>query len=323
MDWVFGFHLCVLCFSSHTRQPSSWTIELDEESIKSVKTIERPVTRLKDDAKNLKRRKWTEVSLFERAVGGKLLLTEKIPGEAISGGVKITRNRMGVFHIHVPISTSWDCLPRLKPKFERQIVALDPGVRTFLTFYSPDNDVGAYASGALGFAQVFRELEKCDAKVSALANRELSHRARADLHKSKHRSIERVRHLVDEVHKKVANDLCAHYDTILLPVFESQNMVQKPKGQHEKRRTIRSRTARALLGWKHYQFRTYLASKVVMRGKELAVVTEEYTTQCCGRCGNLNKKVGGAKVYKCAECGFQCGRDENAARNIFLKYLKG
>mmetsp|Transcript_2795 Transcript_2795/g.6744 ORF Transcript_2795/g.6744 Transcript_2795/m.6744 type:complete len:188 (-) Transcript_2795:12-575(-) len=187
---------------------------------------------------------------------------------------------MGVFHMHVPISTSWDCLPRLKPEVERRVVALDPGVRTFLTFYS-DNDVGAYASGALGFAQVFRELEKCDAKVSALANRELSHRARADLHKSKHRSIERVRNLVDEVHKKVANDLCAHYDTILL------------------------------------------ASKVVMRGKELAVVTEEYTTQCCGRCGNLNKKVGGAKVYKCAECGFQCGRDENAARNIFLKYLKG
>ena len=49
--------------------------------------------------------------------------------------------------------------------------------------------------------------------------------------------------------------------------------------------------------------------------KELAVVTEEYTTQCCGRCGVLNKNLGKAK------CGLKCGRDENAARNIFLKYL--
>ncbi len=63
-------------------------------------------------------------------------------------------------------------------------------------------------------------------------------------------------------------------------------------------------------------------SKVIIRGKELVVVTEEYTTQCCGQYENLNKNLGGSKVYKCAECSFECGRDENAARNIFLKYLK-
>ena len=31
--------------------------------------------------------------------------------------------------------------------------------------------------------------------------------------------------------------------------------------------------------------------------------------------------VGSAEVYKCCKCKFQCGRDENAARNIFIKYL--
>jgi hypothetical protein len=29
-----------------------------------------------------------------------------------------------------------------------------------------------------------------------------------------------------------------------------------------------------------------------------------------------------SKVYKYAKCSFVCGRDENAARNNFLKYLK-
>ena len=60
-----------------------------------------------------------------------------------------------------------------------------------------------------------------------------------------------------------------------------------------------------------------------MCGKELAIVTEEFTMQCCGQCGNLNKNQGGSKEYTCKECSFKCGRDENAARNIFLKYLKG
>ena len=128
---------------------------------------------------------------------------------------------------------------------------------------------------------------------------------------------------MSEVHKKVANDLYKNYDTIMLPNFKVPDLVKKPKNANDKPRKIGSTTTRAMLNWRHYEFRQYLASKVLMRGNELAVVTEEYTTQCCGKCGNLNKSVGDKEVYKCCnvKCKFQCGRDENAARNIFLKYL--
>ena len=124
------------------------------------------------------------------------------------------------------------------------------------------------------------------------------------------------------MHKKVANDLTTKYDTIMLPVFASKQMVKKAKDPNDKPRVISAKTARFLLTWRHYEFREYLKSKAIMRGKELVVVTEEYTTQCCGQCGNLKKNLGGSKVYKCAKCSFVCGRDENAARNNFLKYLK-
>ena len=304
------------------KHPSSWTIEIDATDVRSVNTIPRPVTRHKNDAKHANRRQWTEVSIFEKMLGGKLLLTEKIPGEAIVAGIKITRNRLGHFHAHVPITTNWDDLPNLKPESERKVVALDPGVRTFQTFYSPDEDFGGYAAGERGFSRVFLEAKKCDEKIAELTNTRLSYLERTKLIKAKHRCIERTRNLVNEVHKKVANDLCDNYDTIVLPAFQSQKMVKKkPNASGEKRRTIRSKTARALLAWKHFEFRSYLASKVLMRGKELAVVTEEYTTQCCGRCGVLNKNVGSAKIFECGSCGLKCGRDENAARNIFLKYL--
>ena len=127
---------------------------------------------------------------------------------------------------------------------------------------------------------------------------------------------------MSEVHKKVANDLCKNYDTIMLPNLKVSDLVKKPKKANDKPRKIRSKTAREMLNWRHYEFRQYLASKVIMRGNELVVVTEEYTTQCCGKCGKNNKKVGSAEVYKCPICEFECGRDENAARNIFLKYLQ-
>jgi transposase len=309
-------HIFNLGFRSR-KQPSAWTIEIDKVNIGKVTTIDRPITRHKNDSKHAYRHKWSEVSIFEKEFGGKMLLTEAIPNETISGGVKITRNRLGHFHMHVPIKTSWEELPKLKPEAERLVVALDPGVRAFQTFYSPDQDFGSYAAGARGFSRVYKEAEKCDRMVTELNTQMLSYRQRRDLTKSKYRSIERVRNLVNEVHKKVANDLCSNYDTILIPVFETQRMVRKPKNDGEKQRTISSKTARGLLGWKHFEFRNYLASKVIMAGKELMVVTEEYTTQCCGSCGALNK-MGAAKVYECGECGFVCGRDENAARNIFL-----
>ena len=306
------------------REPSSWTIAVEKRYIKSVETVARPKTRKKDDNRHdPHRRNWTKVILFPAFTKGTppLLLTEEIPGGVIDGAVKITRNRLGHFHMHVPISTPWKNLPKLKDESKR-VVALDPGVRTFQTAYCPDGYVGEYASGERGFARLYGLGLRVDGIDTRLRENNLNPREKRDLKKQKYGCLERVRNLVSELHKKVANDLCKNFDTILLPEFKSQDMVKKVK-KNGRRRVIRAKTARCLLLLKHYAFRMYLASKVIMCGKELAIVTEEYTTQCCGRCGRLKKNLGGSKVYNCQECGFRCGRDENAARNILLKYLCG
>lgn len=52
-------------------------------------------------------------------------------------------------------------------------------------------------------------------------------------------------------------------------------------------------------------------------------VGEEYTSKTCGRCGwQPDGKLSSSKVFLCRRCGFQCDRDWNAARNIFLKNIR-
>ncbi|UPR01611.1 putative IS605 transposase [Chloropicon primus] len=304
------------------QQPSSWTIEIDARELKNVETIERPNTRHKDDTKHKKRRKWTKLEVFKKKMaGGPLYLTEEIPGGKIEGAVKITRNRLGQFHMHIPIATPWDRLPPLKPENKRKVVALDPGVRTFQTSYSPQEGVGEYAKGERGFARLFNLCWRIDEIISERKDPKvkLPYLDRRDLKRQQYACMEKIRGLTNELHKKVANDLCRRFDTILLPEFKSQDMVKK--NNNGRRRVIRKKTARTLLTLRHYAFRTFLASKVLLHGSELAIVTEEYTSKTCGRCGHIKDNLGGAEVYKCQKCGFKCGRDVNGARNVLLKHL--
>ncbi|UPR01096.1 putative IS605 transposase [Chloropicon primus] len=306
-----------------TPQPSSWTIEIDARELKNVETIERPNTRHKDDTKHNKRRKWTKLEVFKKKMaGGPLYLTEEIPGGKIEGAVKITRNRLGQFHMHIPIATPWDRLPPLKPENKRKVVALDPGVRTFQTSYSPQEGVGEYAKGERGFARLFNLCWRIDEIISERKDPKvkLPYLDRRDLKRQQYACMEKLRGLTNELHKKVANDLCRRFDTILLPEFKSQDMVKK--NNNGRRRVIRKKTARTLLTLRHYAFRTFLASKVLLHGSELAIVTEEYTSKTCGRCGHIKDNLGGAEVYKCQKCGFKCGRDVNGARNVLLKHLR-
>ena len=58
--------------------------------------------------------------------------------------------------------------------------------------------------------------------------------------------------------------------------------------------------------------------------QEVCVVGEEYTTQTCGRSGRLHQKIGSRETFVCPHpsCRYTCGRDESAARNIFLKHIR-
>ncbi len=86
------------------------------------------------------------------------------------------------------------------------------------------------------------------------------------------------------------------------------------------RRRLRSKTARQMLTWAHHRFRTHIIHKArEFPWVQVHLVTEEYTSKTCTRCGHLHTRLGGNKIFCCPACRIVLDRDHNGARNILLK----
>ena len=311
---------------------SAWTIGVVSQCFNQAEVLPRPETRKpRKDGKPYtevepRLRNSTKLRLFQEKNNklGDFWAVEALPESVLSGkrGVhaikhdcRITMDMLGRFSLCVPIPT--EIPPVAKPEAERIVVALDPGVRTFQAYYSPDC-YGSYADGSI--AQIYALCEEMDTKISQQKQQASSPHTRRMLRSQVWRLRQRIRNLVDETHRKVALDLVTRFDTVLIPEFKSKEMCQKIR-EDGRRRTLRSKTARQMLTWAHYRFRTRLEHKALACGKEVATVTEEYTSVTCGRCGHVNKKFSD-KIFRCAKCGIVMDRDANGSRNIFLKQIK-
>ncbi len=49
---------------------------------------------------------------------------------------------------------------------------------------------------------------------------------------------------------------------------------------------------------------------------------ESYTSKTCPNCGHIHQHLGGAKTFRCSQCGYTADRDANGARNIMLRALQ-
>jgi len=225
------------------------------------------------------------------------------------------------------------------------VVALDPGVRTFQTCFSVDGTVTEWGKGDMSriyrLCYAYDDLQsrwsnsksngmckKCRSKKDKNSEHthckkclkhkdvQINHRKRYRMKKAGLRILQRIRDLVNELHKKMVRWLCLHHRVVLLPEFETSKMLRR--GQ----RRIGNKTARAMATWSHYRFKQRLLHK----SKEhpdcrVYIVNEAYTSKTCGHCGNIHSVLGGSKVFKCPSCKWQIDRDINGARNILIKFL--
>ena len=193
----------------------------------------------------------------------------------------------------------------LVPENQRDgIVALDPGVRAFLTYYS---EISAGKIGSEDFGRICRlcyYLDELQSKISKAKSRK-----KKRLKKAAAKLRWRIKDLISEIHHKAATWLCKTFDTIVIPPFETSQMVSK----------LRSKTARAMLTWAHFRFRQILDNTAEIYSAKIVEQCEAYTSKTCSACGNI-QNIGSKKVLKCS-CGVQLDRDINGARGIFLRAL--
>lgn len=215
----------------------------------------------------------------------------------------IRRERNGRYYIHIPFDKQVEV-----SNDTRDLVALDPGVRTFQSFYDGNN------AGFLGDdpKKLIRKLQKrTDKMQSTLDTKKLNHKSRRTLKKRIAKLRSQIKNRIDNLHKQTAGYLVANYQNILLPTFRVKDMAQK---------CDISERNRDMYSLSHYRFKCYLkhAATTVHPPRTIIDCNESYTSKTCSNCGNI-QNIKGDKLYACNHCPQLMDRDVNAAKNIYMR----
>ena len=193
------------------------------------------------------------------------------------------------------------------------IVAIDPGVRTFITFYSSD------CCGKLGEHDMTRVYRLCMGLDRLISKRALerNHRKRNNMKRAACRLRSKIKDLINELHHKTALFLCRNFKTILLPTFETKQMTKRNL------RNIGSKSARQMLTFAHFRFKQFLKHKAKELHVDVVDVNEAYTSKTVSWTGEI-KNIGGAKYITTGKGQNKVvvDRDYNGARGIMLRALR-
>ena len=196
----------------------------------------------------------------------------------------------------------------------QKYVALDPGVNIFQAFYG-EKSCGAIGENMKSIILNYRgKIKKLQTILDGKRNRKKKKlKNKKSIKKRILKMEEKITNIVKEVHNKSAKYLCETYETILIPKFETQQMLKKED--------LRKDTKYVLNRQSHYKFKQHLGNKSLEYGCKLYEVTEEYTSKCCGKCGQLSDIYDNERTKICqnSHCDVRINRDLNGARNILLK----
>lgn len=190
-------------------------------------------------------------------------------------------------------------------KIGNNIISLDPGVTTFQTMYSLNGK--CYKLGHKNFDRIFKILLWIDKNIS-----KTDKKTKLKILKCRRK----IKRLIDELHNKIINFLCNYSKIILLPKFETKQMIKCGS------RKINKKCVRNMCTYSHFKFQQKLISKARETGTKVFIVNEDYTSKTCGSCGFIDNNLGGKKIYNCPKCKISIDRDFNGARNILLRVMR-
>lgn len=205
----------------------------------------------------------------------------------------------------------------------KSVVATDPGVRKFQTFYSPTTgEFGELFKG--GRQDIRRRNEDIDRRVSAIQLKVNEARRAADkrpirrllkrMRRKLARERKRLRGFVEAGHYAAARFLLTLHSVVIAPKLETSQLVQKED------RVLADAATRDLQSASHYKFQQRLRS-AAFRFPGRTVVDdggEPGTSRTCTHCGQWHADLGASSVFRCPACGIAVDRDLAGARNNFF-----
>lgn len=228
---------------------------------------------------------------------------KKLLETGIQCDLKLCKTPSGKFYMHIPYWADKDVKPT--PQV-RKAVAVDPGVRKFMTTFDTDRNFTEYGKGMSDQIDGLRNRCKklCEDK-----------KTKKNANKIKRIFEEKIDNKITDMHYKSIKILTQAATDILIPRMNVTSMVQEG--------SCDLKTKKNLLDYRFGQMRNRLINKVELLGNGRTVHTcnESRTTMTCARCFLPDDNVGRSETYKCKRCSNNLDRDWNASANILLKYI--
>lgn len=188
--------------------------------------------------------------------------------------------------------------------------ALDPGIRTFQTIYSPQGN--CYDICSSDSTKKLKELTKKLRKKNKKKKGEVTNFKEFKPKKYLKRIQNKLENMVKDMHCKVSNFLCRTFDVILIGNMSTKSIISKEGN-------MSSSNKKLCLALSHYKFKLIIENMAKKFNTRVYYVDESYTTKTCSWCAYIKDDVGANKRFNCNQCLNKCDRDINAARNIYIK----
>jgi putative transposase len=192
-------------------------------------------------------------------------------------------------------------------------VALDPGFKTFQTFYSNET-CGKYQQDEHRMKRICDMLDYYKWTLNTKWHASKYVKYKTD------KLYRKQLHLVEEMHSRIINDITSKYNWIFLPTFETQDMLEG-RGYTKGKRDVK-RHAYQLC---HFKFKERLKHRChQMKNSKVLIVSEAWTTKTCSGCGWIwSDMTTKDRMFTCKSCKLEIDRDINGARNIMIRTLTG
>ena len=192
---------------------------------------------------------------------------------------------------------------------KKEIISLDPGIKKFQSFYTPDGYVGSIGDNKLK-DKVLKKEKRID-KLKSLITKNEKQKIKNKLKNKCYKLKTKVKNIISDFHWKISSFLTKNFKIVLLPIFKSQKI----------KNNLNSYNNRLLDIYSHYKFQQKMLYQSKKYNCQVKIVEEDYTTKTCGNCGCINNFIGKSNIFWCPICKIELERDYQAARNIILKNL--